>query len=129
MSPGLFYSYSLHDALTEFFAQTSVTRSECDVKATELVGGKPVPVEIQSNCSYTVYAGQDVRSVVHFRPELLFLPLESLQLTRSIHGSIVPAISFHGLLGDSGKKLLLIYLTNESWQELGRAEISCTGSG
>lgn len=49
--------YALDIAIAEFFSQTSATREVCDTKAKDLVGGKVVPVTVQGNCSYSVYAG------------------------------------------------------------------------
>jgi hypothetical protein len=53
--------YSLDIAIAEFFSQTSATREACDIKAKDLVGGQVVPVTVQGDCSYSVYAGPEFR--------------------------------------------------------------------
>ncbi|KAG9231957.1 hypothetical protein BJ875DRAFT_506330 [Amylocarpus encephaloides] len=56
--------YSLDIAIAEFFSQTSATRDACDTKAKDLVGGKIVPVTVQVNCSYSVYAGPEFEFIL-----------------------------------------------------------------
>jgi hypothetical protein len=54
--PPISEEYSRDDAITEFFTQTCTTRSSCESKALELVGGtEVVPVEIQGVCVATQY--------------------------------------------------------------------------
>ena len=50
-------NYSLDDSIAEFLSQTSATHEACDTKAKDLVGGEVVPMTVQGNCSYSVYAG------------------------------------------------------------------------
>ena len=78
--------YSLDIAIAEFFSQTSVTREACDTKAKDLVGGRVVPVIVQGNCSYSVYAGPEFELVVQFRLESLMLKSEIVTLAREIYG-------------------------------------------
>ncbi|KAI1087877.1 hypothetical protein F5B19DRAFT_486372 [Rostrohypoxylon terebratum] len=84
--------YSLDAAIAKFFSQTSTTREACDIKAQNLVG-EVLPAAVQGNCSYSVYA-------------------EIVALEREICGSLAPATSFHGQLGDDGKESLFIYVMN-----------------
>lgn len=107
--------YSLDTAITEFFTQTSATRSECDTKAGDLVGGAVIPVTVQGNCSYTVYAGPDSEFVVQFRLKSLMLELETATLAREIYGSLAPSVESFGELGESGdgeKEAVCGYVTN-----------------
>jgi hypothetical protein len=59
-----YLEYSLDIAIAEFFSQTSATREACDSKAIDLVGGKVVPVTVQGNCSYSVYARPEFEFVI-----------------------------------------------------------------
>ncbi|KZF19139.1 hypothetical protein L228DRAFT_241817 [Xylona heveae TC161] len=114
--------YSLKAAIDEFFSQTSATREACDSMAKNLVGGKgkPVPIAVQGNCSYTVYAGPELEFVVQFRLDSLKLDSEISILASKLYGSLVPNISFHGeiggdngqLRGDNGKEHVLVYVMN-----------------
>lgn len=104
--------YSLDIAITEFFSKTSATREACDTKARDLVGGGIVPVTVQGNCSYSVYAGPEFEFVVQFRLKSLMLKLETVTLARKIYGSLAPNTSFHGELGDGGKEPFCVYVMN-----------------
>jgi len=104
--------YSLDIAIAEFFSQTSATREVCDTKAKDLVGGKVVPVTVQGNCSYSVYAGPECEFVVQFRLKSLMLKSEIVALAREIYGSLAPNASFHGQLGEDGKEPLFVYVMN-----------------
>ena len=104
--------YSLDVAIAEFFSQTSASREACDNKAKDLVGGKVVPVTVQGNCSYSVYAGPEFEFVVQFRLKSLMLKSEIVALAREIYGSLAPNASFHGQLGEDGKEPLFVYVMN-----------------
>ncbi|KAF4440622.1 Protein kinase-like domain protein [Fusarium austroafricanum] len=107
--------YSLESAIADFFTKTSATRLECDAKAQQLAGGQIVPVEIQGDCSYTVYAGTNYEFVVQFRLRSLALKTETSTLASSIYGSLAPRLKFSGQLGSDGqdeKEPLFIYLIN-----------------
>lgn len=104
--------YSLDVAIAEFFSQTSATREVCDTKAKGLVGGKVVPVTVQGNCSYSVYAGPEFEFVVQFRLKSLMLKSEITALAQEIYGFLTPNASFHGQLGEGGKEPLFIYVMN-----------------
>jgi len=104
--------YSLDIAIAEFFSQTSATREACDTKAKDLVGGKVVPVTVQGNCSYSVYAGPEFEFVVQFRLKSLMLKSEIVTLAREIYGFLAPNASFHGQLGEDGREPLFIYVMN-----------------
>lgn len=39
--------YSVDQEIIDFFKKTSATRSACDERAKELVGGTPTPVAVQ----------------------------------------------------------------------------------
>ncbi|RTE68144.1 hypothetical protein BHE90_017480 [Fusarium euwallaceae] len=113
MSP-IYQIYNLQSAIADFFVKTSVTRSECDAKAQQLAGGQVVPVEIQGNCSYSVYAGIKDEFVVQFRLRSLALRTETSALANAIYGSLAPRVEFRGQLGaderDDEKEPLFIYL-------------------
>jgi hypothetical protein len=104
--------YSLDAAIAEFFSQTSATCEACDSKAKDLVGGEVVPVTVQGNCSYSVYAGTKSEFVVQFRLRSLMLKSEVVTLAREIFGSLAPKASFHGQLGEGEKEPLFVYVMN-----------------
>ncbi len=104
--------YSLDVAIAEFFSQTSATREACDTKSKDLVGGEVVPVTVQGNCSYLVYAGPEFEFVVQFRLKSLMLKSEVVILAREIYGFLTPNASFHGQLGEDGREPLSIYVMN-----------------
>ncbi|UNI23523.1 hypothetical protein JDV02_009342 [Purpureocillium takamizusanense] len=91
--------YSLDDELVTFFAKTTANRSSCDARAEELVGGKAIPVAVQGNCSYSVYAGACLEYVVQFRLQSLRLDMSIASLARQVYGSLAPAVSFEGRIG------------------------------
>ncbi|KAI0004021.1 hypothetical protein F4779DRAFT_600598 [Xylariaceae sp. FL0662B] len=92
--------YSVDQEIRDFFEKTSATRSACDAAAKELVGGDVVPVAVQGVCSYTVYAGPNLDSVVQFRLRSLRLNLETVTLAGKVHGDLAPKVSFKGQIGD-----------------------------
>ncbi|KAL6818034.1 hypothetical protein J3E69DRAFT_374859 [Trichoderma sp. SZMC 28015] len=104
--------YNNDEQIADFFTKTSATRSSCDIRARELVGGSVVPVEGQGNCSYSVYAGPDLEYVVQFRLKSLELKTETMALARKIYGTLAPETSFKGEIGDNGegKESLYVYL-------------------
>ncbi|KAK5998058.1 hypothetical protein PT974_00429 [Cladobotryum mycophilum] len=104
--------YSVEKEIAEFFGKTSVTRSACDARAKELVGGDVSIVNVQGACSYTVYAGPDLEYVVQFRLKSLKLDLGTLTLARTIYGSLAPSASFKGQMGDEShdKEPLCVYV-------------------
>ena len=105
-----YLEYSLDIVIAEFFSQTSATREACDIKAKDLVGGQVVPVTVQGNCSYSVYAGPEFEFVVQFRLKSLMLKPEIVTLAREIYSFLAPNASFHGQLGDDGKEPLFVYI-------------------
>lgn len=105
--------YSLDHAIAEFFTLTCATRSACESKALELVGGRVVPVEVQGVCSYSVYAGPELNYVVQFRLKSLKLDQRTVNLAREIYGDLAPSTQFHGSLGKDDKaekEPLLVYV-------------------
>lgn len=64
--------YFLDIAIAEFILQTSATREAYDTKVKDL-GGKVIPVTVQSNCSYSVYAGPKFEFVLQYRFKSLML--------------------------------------------------------
>ncbi|KAF2184560.1 hypothetical protein K469DRAFT_633284 [Zopfia rhizophila CBS 207.26] len=105
--------YSQDDAIAELFTQTCTTRSSCESKALELVGGTVVPVEVQGVCSYTVYAGPKLEYVVQFRLKSLKLDLKIATLAEQVYGSLAPSVKFHGALDENDnaeKEPLLVYV-------------------
>jgi hypothetical protein len=110
-----YLEYSQETAITSFFTQTSTTRHACDTKAADLVGGEVIPVPIQGNCSYTVYAGPESEFVIQFRLKSLVLELETASLAREIYGGLAPSVEFFGEVGESGdrgKEPVCVYVMN-----------------
>lgn len=104
-------TYSLEDSMASFFSTYGVERNICDAKSIELVGGSAIPVSIQGNCSYSVYAGPSSEFVVQYRPESLPVDIEIIRRARDIHGLKVPLMEEQGRLDASGKKgALIIYV-------------------
>ncbi|KAH6607655.1 hypothetical protein Trco_003968 [Trichoderma cornu-damae] len=104
--------FSNEAGIAKFFEKTSAARSACDARARELVGGSVVPVRIQDDGSYSVYAGPDLEYVVQFRLKSLHVKTKTTTLARTIYGSLVPEVSFQGQLGGEmdGKEPLSVYL-------------------
>ncbi len=96
-------TYSIDSEVEGFFKKTSATRAVCDARATELVGGTVVPVDIQGGCSYSIYAGPKLDYVVQFRLESLAFRTELTSLATEVYGSLAPKVSFEGKIGDEGK--------------------------
>lgn len=96
MSPG--YPYRRDKAVATFFGKTSTNREACERMALRIVGGKIEPVAVQGNCSYTIFAGQNLEFVFQFRLQSLPLKMEVLELARNIHGAIVPPVLSYGNL-------------------------------
>lgn len=59
-------TYTLYSEaeIPKFFAQTSATRPDCNMRAEELIDGHATPVVIQGSCSYSVYYGPALEYVV-----------------------------------------------------------------
>jgi hypothetical protein len=106
--------YSVAQEIAHFFEKTSTTRSACDARAKEFVGGNVIPVAVQGVCSYSVYAGPNDDIVVQFRLKSLELRMETVSLARDIYGSLAPQVSFKGQIGEDigGKEPLYIYVMN-----------------
>ena len=104
--------YSVNQEIADFFGKTSATRSACDARAKELVGGNVTPVAVQGACSYSVYAGPGDDFVVQFRLSSLKLSTETTSLSRKIYGSLVPQVLFKGQIGEfaDDKEPLYIYV-------------------
>jgi hypothetical protein len=75
-----------------------------------LGGGEVVPVTVQGNCSYSVYAGPESEFVIQFRLKSLIIRSDIVTLAREIYGSLVPNASFHGQLGEMAKNPYLSML-------------------
>ncbi|OBT83169.1 hypothetical protein VE02_08247 [Pseudogymnoascus sp. 03VT05] len=107
--------YNVEDEIAAFFTKTSVSRQTCDDRAKDLAGGTVTPIEIQGFCSYSVYAGPNLKYVVQFRPNSLELKTENTMLAKQLYLTLAPEVSFVGQLGDdgiAGKEPLYIYLAN-----------------
>lgn len=102
--------YSVEDEILTFFAKTSACRSDCDARAEELVGGRATTLDVQGNCSYTVYAGPCLEYVVQFRLKSLQLDLRTASLARHVYGCYAPTVSFEGYLGDESKEKEPLYV-------------------
>ncbi|CAI6095338.1 unnamed protein product [Clonostachys chloroleuca] len=106
--------YSAETTINNFFNKASATRAECEARAAELTGGKAIPVTIQGDCSYTVYAGPELEYVVQFRLKSLELKTTTSALVSKIYGTLAPTVAFMGQIGDEnpGKEPLYIYVMN-----------------
>lgn len=58
------------------------------------------PVAIQGNCSYSIFAGQNLEYVFQFRLSTLPLSISTLHQARKVHGSLVPEVWTYGQLED-----------------------------
>ena len=92
--------YSVDQEIVNFFNKSSATRSACDERAKELVGGNSTPVAVQGACSYSVYAGPSDNFVVQFRLRSLQLKTETSRLARETYGPLAPRVSFEGQVGE-----------------------------
>ncbi|KJZ75909.1 hypothetical protein HIM_04733 [Hirsutella minnesotensis 3608] len=108
--------YSAEREISNFFAKASTCRQACDARAEELVGGQATPVDIQGNCSYTVYCGPCLEYVVQFRPRPLQLDMGTASLARQIYGSLAPTVTFEGQIGPElqDKEPLYVYVMDRS---------------
>jgi hypothetical protein len=106
----VYSQYSVEDEISNFFAKTSACRSKCDARAEELVGGKATTIDVQGNCSYTVYAGPCLEYVVQFRLKSLQLDLKTASLARHVYGYYAPTVSFEGHVGDESKEKEPLYV-------------------
>ncbi|KAI1382154.1 hypothetical protein F4677DRAFT_17020 [Hypoxylon crocopeplum] len=109
---GIYQEYSAEAEIASFFTKTSTTRSACEARARELVGGSVVPVKVQGCCSYSVYAGAGLEFVVQFRLKSLKLNIETATLANKVYGVLAPSVSFEGQIGQEsdGKEPVYTYL-------------------
>lgn len=107
-------NYDVEQELAVFFTKTTVTRSACDLRATELVDGGLQLVPTQGACSYTVYAGTTLSSVIQFRLKSLALPLKTMKLARQVYGKLAPEVALQGQIGEDdandGREALIVYV-------------------
>jgi hypothetical protein len=107
-------NYDAEQDIAAFFTKTTVTRSACNLRATELVDGGLQLVPIQGVCSYTVYAGPTLGSVIQFRLKSLALPSKTMELAHHIYGQLVPEVILHGQIGQddvkNGREALIVYV-------------------
>jgi len=105
-------NYDVEQDVVTFFTKTTVTRSACDLRATELVDGGLQLVPVQGACSYTVYAGSELDSVIQFRLKSLALPLETMELAHQVYGTLAPEVALEGQIGedDDDREALLVYV-------------------
>lgn len=92
--------YSVDGEIISSFEKASATRSDCDARTQDLVGGTVTPVAVQGTCSYSVYAGPNNEFVVQFRLKSLVLKTEMTTLVNTVYGSLVPSVSYHGQIGE-----------------------------
>lgn len=105
--------YMADQEIVEFFNKTSTSRSACDARAQELVGGDVRPVAVQGSCSYTVYAGPSQEFVVQFRPKSLELNSTMICAIKMAYGDLVPSVNSHDPIGEDdidGKEPLCAYV-------------------
>lgn len=106
-------NYDAEQDVATFFTKTTVTRSACDLRATELVDGGLQLVPVQGVCSYTVYAGPEHCSVIQFRLKSLALPLKTMELAHQVYGKLAPEVVSEGQMGeddDDGREALVVYV-------------------
>jgi hypothetical protein len=107
-------NYDVEQDVAAFFTKTTVTRSACDLRATELVSGGLQLVPTQGVCSYTVYAGPTLGSVIQFRLKSLALPPKTMELAHHVYSKVVPEVTFRGQIGeddvDDGREALIVYM-------------------
>ena len=100
-------------AIGKFFAtRESPTKSECDNYARKISGASAVQqVAVPGSLSYTVRC-VDIRDgqqdvIMSFRQADSTLDQAVIGLARSIHGTLVPAATFHGDMPNSNPPLLV----------------------
>lgn len=107
-------NYDVEQEVEAFFTKTTVARSICDLHAKQLLDGGLQLVPVQGACSYTVYAGATLGSVVQFRLKSLALPLKTMELAHQVYGKFAPEVAFRGQIGeddaDDGREALLVYV-------------------
>ena len=107
-------NYDVEQEVETFFTKTTVTRSTCDLHARALVDGGLQLVPVQGACSYTVYAGATLGSVIQFRLKSLALHLKTMELAHQVYGKFAPEVAFKGQIGedhsDDGREALLVYV-------------------
>lgn len=108
-------NYDVEQDVAAFFAQTTVTRGACDLRAKELVDGGLQLVPTQGACSYTVYAGTNLDSVIQFRLKSLALPLKTMELAHHVYGKLAPSVTLQGQIGEDddandGRESLIVYV-------------------
>ena len=105
--------YSLNVAIAEFFSQMSATHEACDTKVKDLVEEKVVSVNVQNNCSYSVYTEPECKFIVQFCLKSLMLKSEIMALTQEIYSFLTLNTSFHRQLKEDDKEPLFIYVMNQ----------------
>ncbi|CAG8074814.1 unnamed protein product [Penicillium salamii] len=93
-------NYEVEQKIAAFFEKTTTTRSVWDNYASKHFGGTVIPVKVQGVCSYTVYAGPNTELVVQYRLKSLALNMDTMNLVKTIYGTLTPQISFKGQLGE-----------------------------
>ncbi|OTA52634.1 hypothetical protein K449DRAFT_402441 [Hypoxylon sp. EC38] len=78
--------YSANVEIISFF-KMSVTCSECNERARELVRGSVVPGLVQGVCNYLVHAGGDLEYVIQFRLRSSALETETATTARKVYGA------------------------------------------
>lgn len=107
-------NYDVEQDVAVFFTKTTVTRSACDLRAIQLVDGGLQLVPIQGACSYTVYAGPTLGSVIQFRLKSLALPSKTMELAHQVYGRLAPKVTLQGQIGEDdandGREALVVYV-------------------
>ncbi|GKU08177.1 unnamed protein product [Fusarium langsethiae] len=81
--------------ISNFFANTSITKTECDDVGATLLGGPVSATPIQGGSSYTVER-MNVPKVVQFRS--LQLDMAKLRLAQQVYTKFVPQCAYHDIL-------------------------------
>ncbi|PPJ52944.1 hypothetical protein CBER1_11655 [Cercospora berteroae] len=107
-------NYDVERDVAAFFTKTTVTRDACDLRAKEIVTSGLQLVPTQGACSYTVYGGTTLGSVIQFRLKSVALPLKTMELARQVYGKFAPKVALEGQIGDDdtndGREALVVYV-------------------
>jgi hypothetical protein len=81
--------------VSNFFNNTSITKTQCNELATQLLEGPVSATPIQGGNSYTVES-KNVPKVVQFRSSQL--DMVKLELVQQVYSNFVPQGIYHGIL-------------------------------
>ena len=82
-----------------FETQNEISQIECVTHAQNLVGSSVEPVPWQGFHSYTLLS--EPGQIIQFRSEASPLDISMTTLAKTIHPSVAPATTYHGLMPNS----------------------------